>query len=50
MIGKQGKPFCGDHCCPYHKGSGKKNKRILKKINKAKEKRVWVHERKQNQP
>lgn len=45
MIGRSNKPFCGNCCCPYRKGSGKKNKRILKKINKAKEKSVWVHER-----
>lgn len=41
MIGRKNKPFCYDCCCPYPKGSGKRNKRILKKINKAREKREW---------
>lgn len=45
MIGKSNKPWCGDCCCPYHQGSGKKKKRILKKINKTREKAVWIHER-----
>lgn len=41
MIGKIGKPFCGNCCCWFPQGSGKKNKRILKRINKAREKRAW---------
>jgi hypothetical protein len=41
MIGKKNKPFCGDCCSEYRQGSGKRHKRILKKINKAKEKRLW---------
>ena len=46
MIGKcdNDKPFCGDCCSPYKKGSGKKNKRIPKQIGKAREKRVWKKE------
>lgn len=42
MMGKNNKPFCGDCCCAYRKGSGKKNKRILKKINRRKERRSWA--------
>lgn len=46
MIGKcVDKPFCGDHCSAYPQGSGKRNKRIIKKIQKAKEKREWKRER-----
>jgi len=44
MVGKTNKPFCGNHCCPYHQGSGKKNKRIIKQIMKAKEKMRWKNE------
>ncbi len=45
MIGKHGgKPFCGDCCCPYPKGSGKRNKRILKRLNKRREGREWKKE------
>lgn len=43
MIGKCNKPFCDDCCCNYRKGSGKRNKRILKKLNKAQEKREWAY-------
>lgn len=39
-LGYHNKPFCGDCCSPYPKGSGKKNKRILKKIGRAQEKRM----------
>ena len=35
MLGHKGKPFCGDCCCKYPQGSGKVNKRILKKIQKS---------------
>lgn len=44
MLGKKHKPFCGDHCCPYRQGTGRRNKRILKRQNKAKEQRVWMRE------
>ena len=41
MIGKCDKPFCGDCCSKYPKGSGKKNKRIIKKVLKRRENRAW---------
>jgi hypothetical protein len=41
MIGKVGKPFCGNCCSEYRQGSGKKHKRIQKQRDKAREKRAW---------
>lgn len=41
MMGRKGKPFCGNCCCPYRQGSGKRNKRRLKKIQRQREKREW---------
>lgn len=41
MVGKREKPFCGDCCSEYPKGSGKAHKRKIKKVVKAREKRLW---------
>lgn len=42
MIGETNHPFCGRHCCyDYFPGSGRKRKRIIKKIAKKKERRFW---------
>ena len=43
MMGKYNKPFCGDCCSEYKKGSGKAHKRIIKKIQRSREKREWKH-------
>lgn len=44
MLGKKHKPFCGDCCSEYRKGSGDKNKKIPKRIEKRREKRFWKKE------
>lgn len=44
MIGRKGKPFCGNHCSDYKQGHGRRRKRIGKRVEKAREKRTVEHE------
>lgn len=37
MIGKCGKPFCGDCCATFRQGSGRRWKRIGKHVEKRRE-------------
>lgn len=43
-LGRKGKPFCGDCCCNFPKGSGNVNKRFLVRKAKRKEERDWRKE------
>lgn len=41
MIGRKGKPFCGNCCSDYKQGHGRRRKRIGKRVEKARERRQW---------
>lgn len=43
MIGRCGKPFCGDCCGQYRQGSGSRRK-VSKRIARRREKRRWRRE------